>query len=159
MLTATPGTPATITIPTPSAPPAGQRHPKLLNRLAETLRSRHCSLRTEQAYLREAIHDIRTIQELLGHTDVSAHMVYTPMLTKRDRRVRSPVEALPRRNRQSVYPGPQMSAPNLQRPVGKEVAGFSPRVQRGLIQTRSVYLCRFIQTVYNIVGNLKHECR
>lgn len=52
------------------------------------------------------------------------------------------------RIRQSVYPKMEMSRPNLQRPVGKEVAGFSPRVQRGLIQTRGVCLCRFIQTVH-----------
>jgi hypothetical protein len=67
MPTATPGTPATITIPAPFAPPTGQRHSKLLNRLAETLWSRHYSRRTEQAYQREAGHDIRTIQALVGH--------------------------------------------------------------------------------------------
>jgi hypothetical protein len=54
MPTATPGTPATITFPTPPAPPAGQRHSKLLNRLAEALRSRQYSQRTEQAYYCEA---------------------------------------------------------------------------------------------------------
>jgi integrase len=94
MPTATPGTPATITFPTPSAPPTGQRHPSLLNRLADALRSRHYSRRTEQTYLREAGHDIRTIQELLGHTDVGTTMISTPVLTKGGQGVRSPGDAL-----------------------------------------------------------------
>ena len=34
------------------------------------------------------------------------------------------------RIRQSVYPGPQMSAPNRQTRAGIEVTGFSPKVQR-----------------------------
>ena len=83
MPTATPGTPATITFSTPSAPPAGQRQPNLLNRLAETFPSRHYSRRIEQTCLREPDHYIRTIQELLGHTEVGTTMFCTPVLTKR----------------------------------------------------------------------------
>jgi hypothetical protein len=112
MSTATPGTPATITIHAPSAPPTGQRHPNLFNRLADVLRSRHYSRRAGQTCLREDGHDIRTIQEHLRRTDVSTPMSYTPMLTKGDRGVRGPVDA-PRAGIGSLYiPRPQMSAPN-----------------------------------------------
>jgi integrase len=93
MPTATPDTPAKITIPTPSAPPTGQRHPNLLNRLADALRPRHYSRRTEQAYLLEDGSDIRIIQELLGRTDVSTTMNSTPVLTKGGPGVRSPGDA------------------------------------------------------------------
>ena len=94
MPTVTPGTSATVTIPTPSAPPTGQRHPNLLNRLADALRSRHYSRRTEQAYLLEAGSDIRIIQKLLGRTDVSTTMISIPVLTKGGHGVQSPMDAL-----------------------------------------------------------------
>jgi site-specific recombinase XerD len=58
------------------------------------LRSRHYSWRTEQAYLLEAGSDIRSIQELLGRTDVSKTMISTPVLTKGGHGVRSPGDAL-----------------------------------------------------------------
>lgn len=54
MPTATLGTPATITFPTPPAPPAGERQPKSFIRLAGALGFRHCSRRTEQTYMCEA---------------------------------------------------------------------------------------------------------
>jgi len=74
----------------PDYAPGATAKPKLLDRLLETLRSRHSFVTN----LLEDGYDIRTVRELLGHEDVKTTMIYTHVLNRGGRGVRSPMDAL-----------------------------------------------------------------
>ena len=87
----------------PSDTPETVWKPKLLDRLLKSLRSRHTFPYPFATHRLEDGYDIRTVQKLLFHEDVKTTMIYTHVLNRGGKGVRSPMGPLWRGMAQGAY--------------------------------------------------------
>lgn len=87
---------ATLAVREPG--PAGATKPRLLDRVREAIRAEHATCHTVRhsfdTDLLEESHDIRTVHELPGHSDVGSTMIYTHVLNRGPAGLRSPADRM-----------------------------------------------------------------